>query len=102
MQIINTMGRPVTIGNEEFPPHPDPLRPVFQEELFSETVDGVAVYRRTFGCGLTWDPPEQEGVYYLVSKSIADSHDRKDFLFPREIIANTGQHLSCRSLAGYQ
>ena len=102
MKIINTMGRPVTVGRAVFPPHPEPLKPVFQEEFFTESVTNVAVYRRGFGCGLTWNPPEEEGTYYLVSKTIADAHDRKDFLFPREIITNTGQALVCKSLVGYR
>lgn len=102
MKIINTMGRPVTVGRTVFPPHPEPMRPLFQEELFTETVGDVAVYRRSFGCALTWEPPEEEGVYYIVSKTIADAHDRRDFLFPREIMHNTGQALSCKSLAGYR
>ena len=101
MEIINTMGRPVTVGRAVFPPHPEPLKPVFREELFTETIADVAVYRRSFGCGLTWNPPEIEGVYYIVSKTIADAHDRKDFLFPREIMDNTRQTLSCKSLVGY-
>ena len=63
-------------------------------------VDGVPVYRATFGAveGL---PPPADGTHYIVSRLVAEaSRDRADLLVPDDTVRDAeGKIVGCRAFA---
>src|SRR5690606_27147397 len=75
-----------------------PLRLAEQVTPLTE-VDGVPIVAKSLG-GVDRLPPQQDGVYYIVSLATAQAVRRPDFLVPDDLVRDDqGRVIGCRRFA---